>query len=148
MLVCRLNLLRKIRRTKDVRTAGVIRVVLGLLFLATGSMKLLVPMLWSAWSGQLTQANIPFYTLNLWFVPVAEMLTGVVLLAGFFTRVGSLVVIFMMMVATYVHLVVDDPTLFPLQPDQPIIPLVALAMGVYLLWRGGGAWSLDVKSAA
>lgn len=139
-------MLRKVRSTEDDKTAGVVRIVLGFLFLATGSMKLLVPMLWRAWSGQLTQAGIPFYTFNLWFVPVAEILTGVILVIGFFTRLGSLVVIIMMMVATYVHLVVEDPSFFPLQPEEPIIPIFALAMAVFVVWRGGGAWSLDLRS--
>ena len=51
-----------------------------------------------------------------------------------------------MIVATYVHIVVDDPALFPLQPDEPIIPIAVIAMSMVTLWRGAGAWSLDLKS--
>ena len=51
-----------------------------------------------------------------------------------------------MAAATYVHVVVDDPSLFPLQPSEPIIPLIVLAMSVYMLWRGAGAWSQDGKA--
>jgi uncharacterized membrane protein YphA (DoxX/SURF4 family) len=104
-------------------------------------------MLWTAWSGQLTQARIPFYAFNLYFVPIVEIITGLLLGVGLFSRVGGLLVIPMMAVATYVHLVVDDPTLFPLQPEQPLIPIVTLAMAAYVVWRGGGAWSLDLKSS-
>jgi hypothetical protein len=50
-----------------------------------------------------------------------------------------------MVVATYVHLVVDDPSLFPLQPREPFIPLIVIVCCAYLLWRGAGAWSLDLK---
>ena len=75
-------------------------------------MKFLVPMLWTAWSGQLAQANIPWYNFNLWFVPIVEMITGITLAVGFFSRAGAVVVMVMMLVATYVHLVLDDPTLF------------------------------------
>jgi len=57
------------------------------------------------------------------------------------------VVIGIMTVATYVHVVVDDPSLFPLQPSEPIIPLAVIAMCVYLLWRGGGSWSKDLAVA-
>jgi len=53
-----------------------------------------------------------------------------------------------MVVATYVHVVVDDPSLFPLQPSAPVIPLVIIAMCAYLLWRGAGAWSLDLRAQA
>jgi uncharacterized membrane protein YphA (DoxX/SURF4 family) len=125
---------------------GVLRLLLGGLFVMTGLMKLLVPVLGEAFSGQLLAANIPFYTFNLWFVPVAEVVVGVFLLLGLFARIGSLVTINMMLVATYVHLVVDNPNLFPLQPEEPIIPLAAIAVAAYIVWRGGGAWSIDLRA--
>jgi hypothetical protein len=58
-----------------------------------------------------------------------------------------MVVIGIMAVAAYVHVVVDDPALFPLQPSNPIIPLVVIAMCVYILWRGGGSGSKDLTAA-
>ena len=140
------TLLEKIRSTEDDKPLGVIRIIIGVIIASTGMMKLLVPMLWNAWSGQLTHANIPFLTFNLWFVPFVEMTTGLLLAFGFFARLGSLVVIVMMSVATYVHLVVNDPSLFPLQPDEPVIPFVLIAMCIYVLIRGGGSWSKDLKS--
>lgn len=140
------NFLEKIRSTTYDKRVGVIRIMIGILILSTGVMKLLVPMLWNAWSGQLTQANIPFHTFNLWFVPFAEIFTGLLLVAGFFTRFGSLVMSFMMMVATYVHLTVHDPSVFPLQPQAPIMPLVLIGAGIYIFLHGGGAWSKDLKS--
>jgi hypothetical protein len=51
-----------------------------------------------------------------------------------------------MAVATYVHVVVDDPSLFPLQPTEPIIPAMVLLGSAYVLWRGGGSWSRDLKA--
>ena len=41
--------------------------------------------------------------------------------------------------------VAHEPTLFPLQPKAPIIPLILIAIGAYMLWRGAGAWSLDLR---
>ena len=70
------------------------------------------------------------------------------LTAGFFSRVGSLVVIMMMIVATYVHLAVNDPSLFPLQPEKPIIPLVLIGVAATIFLRGGGAWTLDLISTS
>jgi uncharacterized membrane protein YphA (DoxX/SURF4 family) len=140
--------LAKIRSTENDTVVGAIRILLAVLFLATGSMKFLVPMLWTAWSGQLTVAAIPFHGFNLYFVPIVEIIIGFLLGAGLFTRLAALVVVPMMAVATYVHLVVDDPALFPLQPEQPVIPIVTLALGAYVGWRGGGAWSLDLKASA
>ena len=53
-----------IRRTSDNKLAGSIRVLLAVLFLMAGAMKLLVPMLAEAWSGQLLAANIPLHTVS------------------------------------------------------------------------------------
>ena len=135
-----------VRKTSDNKLAGIIRMLLGVLFLMTGAMKLLVPMLGEAWSGQLLAAGLPLYSLTRWTVPFLEMFLGVVLLIGAFARVAVLVIMGIMVVATYVHLVVDDPSLFPLQPSEPIIPLIVIGLSAYILWRGAGAWSLDLRT--
>jgi len=128
------------------RVARGIRVVLGALFVMTGAMKFVVPMLAAAWAGQLAAANIPFPELNRWVVPFIEMAAGVALLTGFYTRISTLLVLSIMAVATYVHLVVDDPALFPLQPAEPIIPAVVMILSVYLLVKGGASRSLDLRA--
>jgi uncharacterized membrane protein YphA (DoxX/SURF4 family) len=135
-----------IQKTKFDRLGGVIRILLGVLFVMTGLMKLLVPMLAEAWSGQLLEAGLPFYTLTRWSVPFVEAGTGVVLLLGVFARLASLVIMGIMVVATYVHIIVNDPSLFPLQPNEPIIPVVVMVMAVYVIWRGAGAWSRDLRT--
>ena len=136
-----------VRDTGPDRLAGGVRVTLGVLFVMTGAMKLVVPALADAWSGQLLAANLPFYALTRWTVPFVEMGVGIMLLAGFFARLASVAVIGIMMAATYTHLVVDDPTLFPLQPSEPIIPIVVMVMSGLIVWKGAGAWSLDLKVA-
>ncbi len=138
--------LTRIRGTTNDRNLGVIRIALGILFILTGAMKLLVPMLWNAWSGQLIAANRPFYKFNRWFVPCAELFTGLLLIAGFFSRIAALVVFVMMVVAAYVHIVADDPSLFPLQPQAPVIPIGVIALAGYIVLRGGGRWSKDLSS--
>lgn len=138
--------LGEIRKTTHNKLAGNIRLFLGVLFLMTGVMKLLVPMLAQAWSGQLLAAKLPLYTLSVWTVPFLEIVLGVMLLIGIFTRVAVVIVIGIMAVATYVHVVVADPSLFPLQPNEPIIPLIVIVLSIYLIWRGAGAWSKDLKS--
>ena len=133
------------RRTRNDRIAGVFRVMLGAIFAMTGVMKIVVPRLADAWSGQLIAAEIPLYTLSRWSVPFIEIVLGVSLLVGIASRLGALVAIGIMLVATYVHVVVDDPTLFPLQPSEPIIPVIIILMSLYVLCRGGGAWSIDLE---
>jgi len=137
--------LSKLRHTRPSNPAAAIRIPLGLLFLSTGVMKFAVLELRTAFSGQLTAAGIPFHSLNMWVVPAAEIGVGVLFSAGYLSRLASLSAIGMMGVATYVHLVVDDTTLFPLQPEEPIIPTIAIALSLYILWIGSGSWSLDLR---
>jgi putative oxidoreductase len=140
--------LSRLRQTRASAVAAAIRIFLGLTFLATGVMKFAVPELRVAFSGQLTAAGIPFHALNLWLVPAVEMVVGVALLLGFFTRVAALVAMGLMVVASYVHLVAKDPALFPLQPKEPIIPAMVIVLCVYHVWRGSGSWSLDIRGKA
>ncbi len=141
-------LIASFRRTRNDRMAGVFRVMLGTIFAMTGTMKLVVPRLADAWSGQLLAAEIPLYTLSRWSVPFVEIVLGVALLVGLASRAAALVAIGIMLVATYVHVVVDDPTLFPLQPSEPVIPAIVTLMSLYVVWRGGGTWSVDLKAGA
>ena len=132
----RRQLLCSIYHTRYDKLLGSVRIALGILFLMTGLMKLFIPELRAAFSGQFTIANIPLHDFNMWLVPIAETAVGLLLLYGLFSRIGGLVIIGLMLVATYVHLVVDDPALFPLQPTEPIIPIIAIVAAVYMLWRG------------
>ena len=138
----------KIRTTSNDNIAGVVRLLLAMIFVMTGVMKLVVPMLGEAWSGQLLAANLPFYTLTRWTVPFVEIAVGVALTVGIYARLASVIVIGIMVPATYVHLVVDDPTLFPLQPSEPVVPLIVMLMSAYIVWRGAGAWSADLRAMA
>ena len=136
----------RVHKTADDKLVGSIRLFLAVLFLMTGTMKLVVPALAEAWSGQLLASGLPFYELSRWSVPIVEIVLGVVLGIGLGVRPAAVAVVGIMVVATYVHIVVEDPSLFPLQPSEPIIPLTVMGMCLYLLWRGGGAWSMDLTA--
>ena len=79
--------------------------------------------------------------------PYLELLLGLVLALGLFSRPSAVVVIGIMIVATYVHIVVDDPSLFPLQPQEPIIPIMIIIMSILILWQVAGAWSMDWRTS-
>jgi uncharacterized membrane protein YphA (DoxX/SURF4 family) len=134
-----------LRKTTDSKVLGVIRIILGAIFFMTGVMKLFISMFTEAWMGQLVYASIPLVTLNFWFVPIMEIVLGALLLKGTYSRVASLAIIPIMFVAFYVHVIVDDPALFPLQPSLPIIPVLVIIMAVVILKSGGGSWSKDLK---
>ncbi len=138
-------LLSRIRHTSSSSAVGLCRTFLGLLFLSTGVMKFAVPSLRNAFSGQLTEAALPFHSVHMWLVPLVEVVLGGMLIVGLFGRLASLVAIVMMIVASYVHLVVHNPELFPLQPEAPIIPLATILLCSYVLWAGSGSWSVDLR---
>ncbi len=138
--------LDRLRETQPSTALAIVRVLLGLLFLTSGMMKLFVPELRAAFAGQLTAAAIPAHSLHMWFVPLAETGMGLALIAGFLSRLAGLAAMSTMVVATYVHVVMHDPELFPLQPEAPIIPLIALVLCAWVLWAGGGSWSADLLS--
>ncbi|MFQ5567964.1 MAG: DoxX family protein [Paracoccaceae bacterium] len=135
-----------VRRTTHNKLVGTIRILLAVVFLMSGAMKLLVPMLADAWAGQLLAANLPLYSISRWTVPFLEILLGIALAVGVFVRPAVVLVIGIMAMATYVHVVVDDSSLFPLQPREPIIPPIVIALSTLILWQGAGAWSLDLRA--
>jgi uncharacterized membrane protein YphA (DoxX/SURF4 family) len=134
-----------LRRTSDDSLAGAIRMALGALFLMTGVMKLAVPTLSDAFSAQLAAAGIPLISLWMWAVPIVEIAAGLALLVGAYTRLVAILLMFVMSVAAYVHPVVDDPAAFPPGPSEPVVPLAVVVMAAYLVWRGGGSGSVDLR---
>jgi len=80
--------------------------------------------------------------------PVIEAVLGILLFVGLHARISALIASLSMVVATYVHIVVEDPGLFPLQPIEPIGPIMLIAMLLYTVIRGAGAWSIDLKECA
>lgn len=137
--------LHQLRQTEDNKLAGTVRIFLGVIFFLAGILKVVVPHLGEAFSGQLIAAGIPLHAVSLYTVPIVEMVLGVMLVFGLHTRLSAAVAAVIMVVAAYVHVVADDPALFPLQPVEPVGPLMLLLLLSFLLWRGGGAWSMDLR---
>ena len=139
--------MKNLRQTLPNKFTGLIRIMLGIIFLMTGTMKLAFTDFGAAWSIQLIEAEIPFYDLNYWFVPVFEIILGIFLLLGYYSRIGALMVLPVMLVAIYVHLTVSNPAAFPAQPQEPYIPIAIIMMTLVIMKLGGGSWSMDLKSS-
>jgi uncharacterized membrane protein YphA (DoxX/SURF4 family) len=135
----------QLRKTSSDYASGVLRILLGAVFCMAGILKIVVSSLGEAFSGQLVAAGIPLHDFVLFTFPIAEAVIGVLLLLGHHSRLSAAAAAGSMVVATYVHVVIDDPSLFPLQPVEPIGPLVLLMMASYVFWKGGGAWSIDLR---
>jgi uncharacterized membrane protein YphA (DoxX/SURF4 family) len=113
-----------LRKTSRNRLGGALRILVGFVFFMAGILKVVVPSLGEAFAGQLVAANIPLHGAVLYTFPVIEMVLGILLLVGFHARIAASVAAASMIVATYVHIAIDDPSLFPLQPVEPIGPLM------------------------
>jgi uncharacterized membrane protein YphA (DoxX/SURF4 family) len=135
----------QLRKTSSDKIAGVLRLLLGAVFFMAGILKVIVPSLGQAFSGQLIAASIPLQSIVLFAFPIVEMILGILLVVGFHSRLSAAAAALSMIVASYVHVAVEDPALFPLQPVEPIGPLMLLGMAFYVLWKGGGAWSIDLS---
>jgi len=76
---------------------------------------------------------------------IARLIAGLPLLVlrGALSRSGAAIGCGSMAVALYAHITAD-------WPDEPpiVLPIAVLVAAVYVLWRGGGAWSLDVRARA
>ncbi len=138
--------MKNLRQTFPNKFVGITRIMLGIIFLMTGLMKLTLADYGAAWSIQLIEAKIPLYTFNYWFVPIFETIIGAFLLLGYYTRIGTLLVLPIMFVAIYVHLTVTNPGAFPSQPQEPYMPITVVMMAIVVIIKGGGNWSMDLKS--
>lgn len=76
--------------------------------------------------------------------PAAEVLGGVLLLLGWFARVGGLLGVATMAPAilSTVRIMNLDGADKPFVPPLPL-PIVVLLCAAYVLFRGAGAWSID-----
>jgi len=120
--------------SKEGTPTKVVRWILAVVFVAAGVMKLVGEGEATAFRLQLDSAGIPMADLAETVVPLVEIGIGALLALGLFTRIASLAAIAVMLVATYVHLKADAAA-FPNQPQEPYVPIVVLAMALFLLWR-------------
>ena len=131
-------------RTPESKSLASLRISVGIIFLAAGIAKLLVPIMVAAFEEQLRATGVPFRNyFSLWF-PILEITIGYFLLIGKFTRFWSVIAIAAMCFGVYVHMVIDDPALFPLEPAAPIVPIAIIGLSAILFIKGAGTWSKDL----
>lgn len=135
-----------LRQTDHSKLTIVARLVAGLPLLVIGASHFADP---APFVAMLEAAGIPLVGFNAIAAPLAEVLAGVLLLAGLLARLGGLLGASTMVVALYAHLAVN-PASLPEGVTMPpiVLPLAVLAGAVYVAWRGAGAFSLDARSHA
>lgn len=121
-----------------------IRVLVGWVFLSEGIQKFLFPAALGA--GRFVKIGIPSPQLMAPFVGVVEILFGVLVLVGFFTRLAALPLLIDIIVAlatTKLPLLTKSGLWSALHEGRTD---VSMLLGlIFLLIVGGGSWSLDAK---
>ena len=104
----------------------------------------------------MTAAGFPMVDLNVWAASATELLAGILLLSGFFARIGGLLGIATMIPAIIATLKIagldagnlpGGLTEVPFVPPLPL-PIVTLVMSVIVLAVGAGKFSIDKMMTA
>jgi putative oxidoreductase len=129
---------KKLMKTNKDLGLTLLRVVLGVIFLAHGYQKLFV---WGIGgvTGAFTQMGIPAPHLSAYLATFAELFGGMALLLGLFTRLAAIPVAITMVVAILeVHLRGGFYA-----PKGVEYPLTLLAANIVLVLAGGGVFAID-----
>jgi len=92
----------------------------------------------------LTAGGVPMVEVNIWAASSAEMLGGVLLLTGFFARVGGLLGVGTMVPAILTTVTLAGLPGAPTVPPLPVPSMVLVASTIVMV-LGGGAWSGDAR---
>lgn len=138
-----------LRTTSMTKHLIVVRILAGGPLLLFGAMHLSgsMPM-----APLLEAAGIPMASINAIIAPIMEVLAGLLLLSGAFARVGGVLAVMTMLGALYTHIKIPsdgwpEANGGPQEPQfMMVIATIALLGGAYVALRGGGAWSVDLKS--
>lgn len=146
-----------IQRTDADKTTILIRFLVGIVFVSEGIQKFLYAEYLGA--GRFAGIGIPFPEILGPFVGVVEIVCGAMILAGIYTRLAAIPLIITMLVALFTTKI---PILlgvefmgFALRPlrnygllsmlHESRNDLAMLIGSIFLLIKGGGAWSIDRK---
>jgi len=136
------NMFQKIIQTDHSKTTIIIRLIVGAVFLSEGIQKFLFPAIRGA--GRFEKIGLPFPEFLGSFVGTFEILCGAFILLGLFTRLASipLIVIMLVAIATTKSEVLADKGFWEMMHGSRTDWSMLLG-NVFLLIKGGGYWSLD-----
>jgi len=137
-----------LRKTSDSKLLFLLRLLVGLPLLFFGILHFIKL---AAFTNILIASGLPFVEFNTFAAPVVEVVAGVLLIPGWFTRLGGVLAMFTMGPAIYGTLAIDALTLENLPPGLEaipqvpplVVPIALLLFGVLLAFYGGGGHSLD-----
>ncbi len=135
-------MIQKIIQTDDSKTTIIIRLIVGIVFLSEGIQKFLFPILRGA--GRFEKIGLPYPDFFGSFVGSFEVLCGILILIGLFTRLVSIPTLIIMIVAiatTKVEVLAIDGFWQMMHGSRTDW---AMFLGsLFLIFKGGGKWSVD-----
>ena len=137
-------MLKKLRDTDSSRATLVIRIMVGVVFLSEGLQKFLFPATRGA--GRFEKIGLPAPEFLGSFVGTFEILCGALVLCGLLTRLASIPLLIIMLVAistTKIEILLNEG--FWSMMHAARTDWAMLTGCIFLLIKGGGKWSLDKK---
>ena len=135
-------MIQKIIQTDDSKTTIIIRLIVGIVFLSEGIQKFLFPILRGA--GRFEKIGLPYPDFFGSIVGTFEILCGILILIGLFTRLASIPTLIIMIVAiatTKVEVLAIDGFWQMMHGSRTDW---AMFLGsLFLIFKGGGKWSVD-----
>ncbi|MCW3170619.1 DoxX family protein [Chryseobacterium sp. 09-1422] len=134
----------KLNHTDNSKTTILIRLMVGAVFLSEGIQKLLFPALQG--SGRFEKIGLPLPEFSGNLVGTFEILCGVMVILGLLTRLASIPLIIIMLVAfatTKTEVYIEKGLWELLHGSRT--DWAMLLGSIFLLLKGGGYWSLDNK---
>ncbi len=134
----------KIIQTDNSKTTIIIRLIVGAVFLSEGIQKFLFPAIRGA--GRFENIGLPLPEFLGSFVGTFEILCGALILIGLLTRLASipLIVIMLVAIATTKAEILTDKGFWEMMHGSRTDWAMLLG-SIFLLIKGGGHWSVDNK---
>ncbi len=137
-----MNIYQKLIRSDNSKTTIIIRLMVGVVFLSEGIQKFLYPAIRGA--GRFERIGLPSPEFMGSFVGAFEIVSGLLILLGFFTRFASIPLIIIMLVAistTKLDILNNDGFWEMMHASRTDW---AMFLGsIFLLIKGGGRYSVD-----
>ena len=133
---------QKIIQTDNSKTTIIIRLIVGSVFLSEGIQKFLFPILRGA--GRFEKIGLPFPDFLGSFVGTFEILCGILILIGLFSRLASIPTFIIMIVAlatTKSEVLANDG--FWQMMHSSRTDWAMLLGSIFLIIKGSGKWSID-----
>ncbi len=132
----------KFLQSDNSKTTILIRIIVGVVFLSEGIQKFLFPALRGA--GRFESIGLPSPEFLGYFVGSFEVICGLLILLGLFTRYAAVPLITIMIVAistTKIQIGLNDGFWSMMHAARTDFSM--LVGSIFLLIRGGGRWSID-----